>query len=163
MTKTTDTRQIGLLIQGILRKYGIDNLQLEIDLTSAIKIYFEQAYKKENKAEMRERILADIGVFAEKVKKNEQMESRIFQATGLYVNDRWYRDGVIEFLLEKDSLGETIEKFAETCKSNPYTMPKFFKIAEKPAYLKDVWGLAFTDKQDEMDIQSERASHMEIL
>lgn len=146
MTETTDSRQIRLLVTGILAKYDIDDLLLEIDLSEAFKQYLQARQKSRDKAGIRERIMADMEIAAARQTKNEEMESRIFKATGLYVNERWYQDGIIDFLIEKDRQGETIEVFATACKADPYKMPKLFKIAEKPSYLRDVWGLAFVDR-----------------
>jgi len=81
--------------------------------------------------------------FADLEKERTNIVERIEQATRLTVNDRWYKEGVIDFLLQKDKDGQTIEEFTQVCNDNPYTMPKLFKIAEKPSYLKDVWNLAF--------------------
>lgn len=148
MTETTDSRQIRLLISGILSKYEIDNLQLEIDLASAAKRYMDERRKDKDKASVRARILMDMDIATAKASRNEAMESRIFKATGLYVNERWYKDGIMSFLINQDELGKTIEKFAETCKANPYTMPKFFKIAERPQLLRDTWGLVFSAQSD---------------
>ena len=149
MTTTTDKRQISIFTNKILAKYDIDNLQLEIDLISAFHAYLTERLKSGDKVGARERIEKALQLHEKRATKNEQMESRIFKATGLYVNERWYMDGIIDFLTKKDEQGETIEVFAERCKADPFNMPKFFKIAEKPAYLKDVWGLAFTDTQSD--------------
>lgn len=143
MTKTTDSRQIGMLIRGILSKHGIDNLQVEIDLSSAMHRYIHERAQGRDLAHIREEILKDMQAGAGMAEKNTDMENRIFQAMRLYVNDRWYRDGVIDFLLEKDRRGQTIEQFAAACNADPFNMPKFFKIAERPVYLKETWGLAF--------------------
>lgn len=146
MTETTDSRQIRLLVNRILVSYGIDDLGLESNLSSGVLKYLQARLKngKTDKAAIRKEILGSMEIAAAKATKNEAMESRIFKAMGLYVNDRWYKDGVIDFLLKKDEQGETIEVFAQKCKDDPYNMPKFFKIAEKPSYLKDTWGLAFS-------------------
>lgn len=41
MTKTTDTRQLKLLIEGIIRSHGIDNLELEINVFQGVKRLLE--------------------------------------------------------------------------------------------------------------------------
>lgn len=152
MTKSTDSRNIRQLVNSILVSYGIDDLALESNLSSGLLRYLQERMtnRGRDKAAIRAEILAELQIGATKATTNDAMESRIFQATGLYVNERWHTDGVIAFLIEKDAQGETIEQFAKACKDDPFTMPKFFKIAEKPSYLKDTWGLAnFAEHQEE--------------
>lgn len=152
MTETTGKRQITKLVNGIFTKFGIDNLACEMVLTDAFWRYVTERKTGKSIAEIRADILRDLEISGEKKAKNDEMESRIFQATGLYVNDKWYLDGIIDFLQKHDALGETIETFAERCKADPYNMPKFFQIAQKPTLLRDTWGLAFiapSTKQDE--------------
>lgn len=88
--------------------------------------------------------IAEWGKLAgDKEQKYREMEDRVHKSTGLTVSDIWYRDKVMDFLLRKDEAGESIERFAQACKEDPYRMPKFFQIAQKPGLLKDTWGLAF--------------------
>lgn len=143
MTKTTDTRQLRMTVDSILAKYGIDNLQLSIDLASGVKTFFEGTRAGDNPVEIRARIQKALETGAQKAAKQDEMEGRIKVATGLSVSEYWYRDGVIDFLLQRDAEGQTIEKFAEACRADPYNMPKFFKFSERPSLIKDDWGLAF--------------------
>jgi len=147
MTETTDKRQITMLVKGILSKYGIDNLACEMVLIDSFWQYVTERKAGKPIAEIRADILRDLEIGVEKKTKNDEMESRIFQATGLYVSDKWYLDGVIDFLIKHERAGETIETFAERCKADPFTMPKFFQIAQKPSLLRDTWGLAFVDEK----------------
>lgn len=145
MTQTTVKRQLTLLVQGILRKYHADiSLEGEIALIENVYKFINSAPKTgQDAATVRNRILAAITAGQAEHEKSLDMEGRIFAALGLYVNQRWYQDGVIDFLKKRDNLGQTIETFAARCKADPYNMPKFFKIAEKPSLLMDTWGLAF--------------------
>lgn len=88
---------------------------------------------------------------SEKEQAYKAMEERVFKSTGLAVNETWRRERVIDFLIEKDAAGETIEIFAAKCKADPFNMPKWFQIAQKPSLLKDTWGLAFVQPQLEYD------------
>lgn len=54
MTKTTDSRQLRMLVDGILANYLIDNLQLSIDICAAVKAF----YASPTPAHTREEILA---------------------------------------------------------------------------------------------------------
>jgi hypothetical protein len=53
---TTDSRQLRMLMDGILAHYGIDNLQLSIDLSSAVKRFLAS----DSPARTREDILKGI-------------------------------------------------------------------------------------------------------
>jgi hypothetical protein len=113
----------------------------------------EEAKKRKAKADaLREStdILVEWGkLSSDKEQRYNEMEDRIYKSTGLTVSDRWYRERVMDFLLEKDEQGETIETFAKACKDDPYNMPKFFQIAQKLSLLKDTWGLAFVDDSEQ--------------
>src|SRR5688572_13787281 len=148
MTESTNQRQIILLVKGIMHKHGIDDLQVEIDFTSAFWRYITERKAGRSAAQIREDILNDLGIATVKSTKQEEMESRIKFATGLSVNERWYRDGVIDFLIYRDAEGQTIEHFAKACTDDPYNMPKFFKFSEFPSLIKDNWGLAFPEKKE---------------
>jgi hypothetical protein len=125
----------------------------------------EEAKKRKAKADaLREStdILVEWGkLSSDKEQRYNEMEDRIYKSTGLTVSDRWYRERVMDFLLEKDEHGETIETFAKACKDDPYNMPKFFQIAQKLSLLKDTWGLAFVD--DDSDAESEPSDRLETL
>lgn len=49
MSKTTDTRQVRMMFRELLIRYGIDDLQLEIDCVSVAKNYFEARLKTSDK------------------------------------------------------------------------------------------------------------------
>lgn len=53
---TSNSRQLRMLMDGVLSKHGIDNLQLSIDLCEAAKKFFSS----DNPTKTRESILKDI-------------------------------------------------------------------------------------------------------
>jgi len=150
MTESTNQRQIILLVKGIMQKHNLTDLQVEIDFSSAFWRYVTERKAGRTAVQIREDILKDLEIGAAKATAQENMESRIKFATGLSVNELWYRDGVIDFLIARDAEGQTVEHFAKACTDDPYNMPKFFKFSERPSLIKDNWGLAFMKKTDEV-------------
>ena len=144
-----------MTMDSILAKYGIDNLQLSMDLTTAARTFFTETEAGNNPVTVRQRIEAAMQTGATRAAKMDDMESRVYKATGLRVSEGWHRDGVMDFLLNRDAEGQTIEVFANACWSDPYGMPKFHQIAAKPALLIANWGLAFMNakKTDETQPQ----------
>ena len=150
MTKTTDSRQISLLIGGILQHYKIDDLQLEIDLSSAVKRYFDERYKSTDKADIRARILKDMEIAAVKAMENETMCGRIKQALGFEPNGR--HEELISWLITKDKSGQSIEKFrAWWDKENEFKRPALWKFGDRPTFLKEVWVSAFPNEASGLD------------
>ena len=144
MTQTTDSRQLGLLIGGILKHYQIDSLQLEINLSSAVRRYFEERYKSTDKANIRERIMNDMEIAAAKATENEAMCGRIKQSLGFEPNGR--HDELIEWLIKKDKIGETIERFRKWWDNeNEFKRPALWKFGDRPAFLMEMWVSAFPD------------------
>jgi hypothetical protein len=137
-----------MTIDSVLGKYAIDNLQLSIDLASAMKSFFDDTRAGENPVDVRKRIEIALRTGADRASKMDELEGRIKFATGLSVNERWYLDGIMDFLMARELQGQTIEAFATACSADPFNMPKFFKIAERPSLIKDCWGLAFQPKRD---------------
>ena len=145
MTKTTDSRQIGLLVGGILQHYGIDNLQLEIDLSSAVKRYFDERYKSGDKAGIRERIMKDMEVAAANAKQKEQMEVRVMSAIGINASGERFSN-MIDWLIKEEEEGKTIEGFKSWWdKQNEFKRPALWKISDRPALLHELWPSAFAN------------------
>ena len=150
MTKTTDSRQISLLIGGVLQHYHIDDLQLEIDLSSSVKRYFDERYKSTDKADIRARILKDMGIAAAKAMENETMCGRIKQALGFEPNGR--HEELISWLITKDKTGQSIEKFRSWWdKENEFKRPALWKFGDRPAFLMEVWPSAFPNESSGMN------------
>ena len=145
MTKTTDTRQLRLLIEGTIQAYGIDNLQLEIDLFSGIKRLLES----DTPVRTRETVLAslrktlELGALRENLVIN--MEARVKACMGIDVSGRERYRPMIDYLIKKDTEGQTVEAFAKWCQEHPFNAPKAFKIAENPDLLMINWPAAFTE------------------
>jgi len=146
MTQTTIKRQVTLLVKGLLQKHAIDHLQLEIELVEGVWGFITEVRKGRDAATVRAEILAALKANEAQVTKDAELESRIFKALGLYVNEQWYKSDVIAFLHKREAEGQTVEEFAEACKADPFTMPKFYEIAKNPEYLRTVWGMAFVNK-----------------
>lgn len=149
MTETTDSRQIGMMTQAILAKYQVDNLQLEIDLSSALLAYLREKQAGTPTGKIREKVLAAMEIAAAKSTKYDDMARRVKQALGLEVTGRSRYDGMMEFLLKRDAAGEAIEVYSQWQNDNPYKAPASFKIAERPELLEETWGMAFVKKTDE--------------
>lgn len=142
-----------MTIDSILAKYGIDNLQLSMDMATAARTFFTETEAGNDPVTVRQRIEAAMQTGATRAARMDDMESRVYRATGLRVSDGWHRDGVMAFLLSRDAEGQTIEKFAQACRADPFGMPKFHQIAAKPALLIANWGLAFMDTKKTDEVQ----------
>lgn len=157
MTQTTVNRQLSLLVKGIFEAYRVDNFQLEVDLVSALQRMWGEAGRDTAKmVVIREEILSAMlaqGAFENKL---ADMEGRFRAATGLSLDGRSRYDKMLRFLLRKDEEGQSIEKYAQWCRENPYDAPKFFKIAEKPDLLMTTWGMAFqTSENKRTDVEQD--------
>lgn len=113
MTKTTDSRQLRLMVDGILSAYGIDDLQLSIDLCEA----FKKFYASETPARTREDVLAGIKRAIEKgsTKQVDLDEIRTEIETRLHISPvgtEW--EDFIQWAWKKNKdSGEGIKKFLE--------------------------------------------------
>lgn len=150
MTKTTDSRQVRLLIGGILSKHGIDNLQLEIEIAGAVKRYYDETKSGGDKANVRERILASMEAAAARATKTEQVLSRVQKALGFDVSGSRF-DQMIEFIIRaEDNDGQTIEQFREWWdEQDKFKRPALWKIADRPAFLRELWPGAFSKEWQE--------------
>ena len=78
-----------------------------------------------------------------------QLNSRMETALGMSIDEgvrNW--EAVINHCLGKHYKGETIEKFMEWCKADPYNSPKKHQIAQNPLLIKIMWQSAFVEKTD---------------
>lgn len=148
---TTINRQISLLVKGILFKYQIDNLQLEIDLVSSFQRMVLEGGKDPSKfSNIREDILDAMLANAKIENDKAIMEGRVKRSMGFSIDGRARYDDMLKFLLKKDAEGQTVEEYARWCNANPYDAPKFFKIAEKPDTLMVTWSMAFPERSQEV-------------
>lgn len=157
MTQTTLHRQLSILIGGILSSYKIDNLQLEIDLVSSVhRMVHEKDPRKW--VEVREDVLAGLlkGAFEEN--EMAQMETRVKKSMKISCDGRSRYSEMLRFLMKKDKEGQTVEKYAQWCESNPFSAPKFFQIADRPDRLMETWEMAFVEQADESMIYKKVAN-----
>lgn len=153
MTKTTDSRQLGMVFRAILAKYGAwdalvadgRDLQVEMDLVRAAKMYFAEV-KQIGPAQVREKIFETMKLAAEKAEATDTMEGRITSALGVAANSSKWED-VIAFLLREDKKGRTIELFAKACEDDKFNMPKTHQIAMNPNLIMDVWPKVFSQQE----------------
>lgn len=143
MTTTTVKRQITKLVRGVFEKYR-DDLEREINMVEAVHQYIVGCNAGRPIAQVREEIFTAMQLGAQSSQVREAMETRIKSALGVdpgVTPSLW--DTVIEFLIKKDADGQTIEKFASACQSDPYGMPKAHQIAQKPSLIQSMWLKAF--------------------
>lgn len=144
MTATTAYRQVKLLVEGLLQNNGIDNLKAEVDLINAFYRMLTEGQKDHAKlVEIREDALSGYINAAAEQNKLIDMEGRVKACMGITIDGRGRYDKMLKFLIMKDVDGQTVEQYARWCKENPYSAPKFFKIAEKPDLLVTTWEMAF--------------------
>lgn len=159
MTKTTLKRQLDLLIGGVLRAHQIDNLQLEVDLSSSVYRMVSEGERDPAKwVSVREDILSSILAGARDENEIVEMEGRVKGALGITINGSHRFEDMLKFLVRKDKEGQPIEKYGRWCRENPYEAPKAFQIAKNPDLLKLTWEMAFAPIQDRHVI--ERPEHV---
>ena len=147
MTKTTDSRQLGMVFQSILQKHGIweyivkdgKDLLVEMDLVTAAKMYFAE-FKSKGAVGTREAIFESMKLGAVKALETEAMQSRIYKALGIdpAASPKLWED-VIRFLIREEKDGGTIELFAKACSDDKFNMPKTHQIAMNPNLIIAVW------------------------
>lgn len=143
---TTINRQLTLLVQGIHGKYGIDNLQLEVDLVSSLQRMWVEGGKDPQKlSKIREEILDSLLAGAKNENEYIEMEGRAAAALRININGGSSFEEVIKFLIKKEKEGQTIEQYARWCNENPYNAPKGFQIAMTPHLLIRTWPMAFAN------------------
>lgn len=152
MSKSTDTKNIKKIVNGILSSNGIDNLKLEIDIVTAWMRYLFERENGETPAMARERIAEELGFMG--VSKEAQERARMMQllmdTLGLDVDENnadWR--AVISFCIERERAGETVAMFREWMNDDPYNSPKKHQIAQSPTIIKKTWRSAFEKKTDE--------------
>lgn len=129
MTKSTDTKNIKIIVSKILSSNGIDNLKLEIDLVEAFKRYVFERDDGESPAEARARVTAEFDKIGEILRINGlgaervAMQKRVEAALGRNLNwtdlkQDW--DGFDLWLIEQEKRGETIERFIAWFKQDEF-------------------------------------------
>jgi hypothetical protein len=149
MTQTTVNRQLTLLVQGVLKKYEIDNLQLEIDIIASVHRLFSEGGKDPAKmVKIREEILSSMLAGAAKENVVVEMESRVKVSMNLETGGQARYEDMLRFLVKKDGEGQPVERYAQWCKENPYEAPKSFQIAIRPNLLMETWSMAFPERKE---------------
>lgn len=162
MTQTTAHRQLSILVRGILESYKIDNLQLEIDLIASVHRMYQESGKDPSKmAALREEILAGMLKGASEENELAQMETRVKKSMTISCDGRSRYSEMLRFLVKRDRDGQPVEKYAEWCKNNPFTAPKFFKIADRPDLLMETWEMAFIEAEKEIRPEYKKVEHVE--
>ena len=167
MTKTTDSRQLGMIFRGVLEKHGLrdfaiangKDLMAEMDLVMAAKMYFAEV-KQIGATNVREKIFETLKLAEAKVEATDAMEGRITAAIGITAHGKLW-DDVLAFLIREDKQGRTIELFAKACEDDKFNMPKAHQIGMSPSLIMTMWKRAFSDKPS--NLQSDRrpeANHL---
>ena len=153
MTLSTDNKNITKIVRAILQSNGIDNLKAEIDIISAWHRYVTSREDGLTPAEVRAKIAVEyngVGISEDGVKRN-QIKDRMQTALGMEIDEGitdWFT--VVTFCKTQEHYkGETIEKFMEWCKTDPYNSPKKHQIAQSPLLIKKMWASAFMTQQAE--------------
>lgn len=145
MTKSTDSRQLGMVFQAILEKHGLwdyaiqngKDLLVEMDLVGAAKMYFADV-NKVGAVGVRQKIFDAMCLAAGKVAELDAMTARVKSALGINPGGSAWED-VLAFLVREDKKGITIELFAKLCEDDKFNMPKAHQIAMKPKLIMDMW------------------------
>lgn len=150
MATGTDSRNVKMIIQGILQGNGIDNLKVEMELFGAWMRYMNEREEGLTPAQVRAKIAkeyGEIGITAEGIERNK-LKQRMEDTLGLSVDigsAKW--DAVFNFCMKQDKEGETIEKFWAWCLSDPYNSPKKHQVAQNPLLIKVMWKSAFSGEK----------------
>jgi hypothetical protein len=146
---TSINRQLTLLVQGILGKHKVDSLQLEVDLVSSLQRMWTEGGRDPSKlTSIREDILKSMLAGAAMVNEQAEMEKRVKTSLQISVDGRSRYDDMIKFLLKKDAEGQTVERYADWCRDNPFEAPKPFQISMRPALLEETWLMAFPERKE---------------
>ena len=151
MTTGTDSRNIKIIIQSLLQKQSIDNLQLEADLFGAWMRYINEREVGLTPAEVRAKITAEyngVGISQSMITRNK-LKERMETALGMNIDEgvrNW--EVVINHCLKKDEDGETIEKFCAWCIADKFNSPKKHQIAQNPLLIKTMWRSAFSKDEN---------------
>ena len=110
---TTDSRQLRMLMDGVLSHYGIDNLQLSIDLCESVKKFIAS----DNPAKTRESILKGIQKAlehgAEMQIRIDEIEAEIKNRVRISPVGREWEDFLRWAYRKEQNDGEKIEKFVD--------------------------------------------------
>lgn len=147
MTIGTDSRNVKIIIQSILQRNGVDNLQLEADLFGAWMRYMNEREEGNTPAETREKITNEYGSLgfvgiSDTMRERTRMAQLLQDTLRLNVDgEKW--DAVISYCLKAEKKGETVQKYQAWRERDLYNSPKAHKIAENPRLIIATWPQAF--------------------
>lgn len=122
MTKTTNSRQLRLLVDGVLERYGIDNLQLSIELCEAAKKFFAS----DNPVKTRESILKGVQKTLEQGAtmqiRIDEIEAEIKNRVRISPVGREWEDFLRWAYKQEQEKGENIERFVDWWVSDEWRM-----------------------------------------
>jgi hypothetical protein len=157
MTKSTDTKNIKKIVQGILkRNYVADNLQLEIDLVSAFMRYMFEREEGVTPGESKDKITAELGFFGTEHTDKARMMQLLMDTLGVEVDEtktEWVT--VINFCIEAEKKNQTVSAYRAWMNRDPYNSPKKHQIAQTPLLIKQTWMSAFEEIKKTEEVPGE--------
>lgn len=103
MTKTTDTRQLRLMISDLLNAHGIDNLALEMLLVDGVRTFFEET-KHHDPVKVREQIINSLISGTQRATKLGELEDMIRQRVHINPTTREWQDFIAWAAKQKEPL-----------------------------------------------------------
>jgi hypothetical protein len=164
MTTGTDNRNIKQIVKSILQNNQVDNLKLEVDLVSAWNRYVNEREDGKTPAQVRENITREFGDLgflgiSELALKRSRMAQTLMEHLRLNVEeDRPEWIAVIDFCLEAEKRGETVQKYQEWRQKDLFNSPKSHQIVMNPRLIKATWPQAF-EVQKKPGRKFERLNH----
>lgn len=110
--KTTDTRQLRLMVDGILSAYGIDDLKLTIDLCEAFKKFYASPTPVKTREEILKGVENSLIKGGEKQKELDEIRGEIETRIHISPVGRDWED-FIEWAWKKKQSGQEIKKFLD--------------------------------------------------
>jgi hypothetical protein len=159
MTLSTDKKNIEKIVRGILLSNGIDNLKLEIDISSAWHRYVTVREDGFTPAESRLQIAKEydmLGFSKAGQERNiirQEFEDVMKIDFGGEDSQDWTE--LLNHLVAAKAKGENIQTFADWCKADPFNSPKIHQIAQKPLLVKQTWRNAFVPKEQKYNPNEE--------
>jgi len=157
MTLSTDKKNISQIVRGILQGNGVDNLKLEIDIIAAWHKYVTVREDGLTPAESRMRIAKEYNELGFSAKGQERNILRQEFMDVMHIDfggeDSADWSALLDHLVKAKAKGETIQKYSEWCKADPYNSPKIHQIAQKPLLVKQTWAAAFVPVVESYDPQ----------
>jgi len=163
MTKSTDTKNIKQIVQGLMMKHNLVDsdgnpiLVIEVDFVGAWTRYVNEREEGLTPAESREKLVREYGVLgfvgvSNKVAEKMRMTQLIMDTIHLNVDEgrsEWAR--VVNFCLEMESKGQTIKQYQEWREGDVFNSPKAHQIAQRPIIIKETWPQAFVEVKESPD------------